>query len=240
MSKFRLTGFNLFNRDLASLPDEKLLINTLNAHSFNMVQTDDLFASALKNSDVLIPDGISVVWALRLLNGKRIKKIAGADLFFYEMERLNRTGGSCFFLGSSNPTLNSIAERAAREYPAVRVGKFSPPYKPAFTKEDNDLMIGSVNEFKPNVLFVGMTAPKQEKWAYENKSRLVTGHICSIGAVFDFYAGTVGRAPAWMIKAGLEWFYRLIREPSRMWRRYLIGNSKFIWLILKEKIYHNP
>jgi N-acetylglucosaminyldiphosphoundecaprenol N-acetyl-beta-D-mannosaminyltransferase len=240
MSKIRLTGFNLFNRDLASLPDEKLLINTLNAHSFNMVQTDDLFAASLKNSDVLIPDGISVVWALRFLNGERIKKIAGADLFFYEMERLNRNGGSCFFLGSSDQTLNSIAERAAREYPAVKVGKFSPPYKPAFTDEDNDLMIGSVNAFKPDVLFVGMTAPKQEKWAYENKSRLLAGHICSIGAVFDFYAGTVGRAPEWMISAGLEWFYRLIREPSRMWRRYLIGNSKFIWLILKEKINHNP
>ena len=80
-----------------------------------------------------------------------------------------------------------------------------------------------------------MTAPKQEKWAYEHLSDLDARHICCIGAVFDFYAGTVSRAPGWMIAMGLEWFYRLIKEPSRMWRRYLIGNSKFIWLVIKEK-----
>ena len=236
MSNFPLSEFELFNGDLLSLPDKKLLITTINAHSYNITQQDDYYAASLAKSDVLLPDGISVVGAVRLLTGKKIRKIAGADLFFYEMKRLNEAKGSCFFLGSSDKTLQLITARAASEYPNVRIGKYSPPYKPEFTAEENRVMVESVNGFKPNVLFVGMTAPKQEKWAYEHLTVLDAGHICCIGAVFDFYAGTVNRAPVWMINLGLEWLYRLVKEPSRMWRRYLIGNSKFIWLVFKEKL----
>jgi N-acetylglucosaminyldiphosphoundecaprenol N-acetyl-beta-D-mannosaminyltransferase len=97
-------------------------------------------------------------------------------------------------------------------------------------------MIDIVNEVNPDVLFVGMTAPKQEKWAYQHFGELLAGHVCCIGAVFDFYAGTVKRAPNWMILIGMEWSYRLIKEPRRMWRRYLIGNALFIGNILKEKM----
>ena len=236
MRKVRLADFRLYGGRLSTLPEKKILITTLNAHSYNITQKDEIFARSLAESDVLIPDGISVVWAVRLLTGTRLRKIAGADLFFHEMQRLNESRGSCFFLGSSEKTLEKIAERAALEYPDVKVGTYSPPYKPLFEASDNSAMISAVNAFRPGVLFVGMTAPKQEKWAFEHKDSLQTGHICCIGAVFDFYAGTVSRAPSWMIRLGLEWFYRLVREPSRMWRRYLIGNSKFIWLVLKEKL----
>jgi N-acetylglucosaminyldiphosphoundecaprenol N-acetyl-beta-D-mannosaminyltransferase len=97
-------------------------------------------------------------------------------------------------------------------------------------------MLKAINAFKPDALMVGMTAPKQEKWAYKHYNQLEVGHICCIGAVFDFYAGTVKRAPQWMIKMGLEWFYRLIKEPGRMWQRYLIGNMIFIGHIIKEKL----
>jgi N-acetylglucosaminyldiphosphoundecaprenol N-acetyl-beta-D-mannosaminyltransferase len=236
MNKIRLSGFNIFNAELSSLPGSKLLITTINAHSYNLTLQDSLFFKSLNESEVLIPDGISVVWAVRLLTGRKLVKIAGADLFFYEMERLNASGGSCFFLGSSEATLKKISERAAAEYPGVKVGTYSPPYKPVFSETDNKAMIEAVNNFRPDVLFVGMTAPKQEKWSYEHKNLLNTGHICCIGAVFDFYAGTINRAPGWMIKIGLEWFYRLVKEPSRMWRRYLIGNSRFLWNVFREKI----
>jgi N-acetylglucosaminyldiphosphoundecaprenol N-acetyl-beta-D-mannosaminyltransferase len=177
-----------------------------------------------------------VVWAKRLLSGGRLKKIAGADLFRYEMERMEQNSGKVFFLGSSNQTLNAISERAAREYPNVRLGLYSPPYKMEFTAEDNQTMIAVVNAFEPDVLFIGMTAPKQEKWAYKHFNQLKAGHVCCIGAVFDFYAGTVKRAPKIFIKLGLEWFYRLLVEPKRMWKRYLIGNVKFIGYVIKEKI----
>lgn len=230
-----LTQFSLYKDNLESLPDAKLLISTLNAHSYNVSKTDTLFHEALIKSDVLIPDGVSIVLSMRFLKGEKIKKIAGADLFFYEMNRLQQKGGSCFFLGSSTPTLEKIKARAAKDYPNVQVNSYSPPYKPEFSKEDNVAMLYEVNKCKPDVLFVGMTAPKQEKWAYQNKTDLNTKHICCIGAVFDFYAGTTKRAPQWMIKIGMEWLYRLLSEPKRLWKRYLIGNTKFVCAIIAEK-----
>ena len=97
-------------------------------------------------------------------------------------------------------------------------------------------MLEAINTFQPDVLKIGMTAPKQEKWSFQHYGQLNVGHICCIGAVFDFYAGTIKRAPKWMIKMGLEWFYRLIKEPRRMWQRYLIGNFIFIYHIINEKL----
>ncbi|SMO96711.1 WecB/TagA/CpsF family glycosyltransferase [Gracilimonas mengyeensis] len=231
----RLQDYQVYGGELSEIKKDKVLINTINAHSYNVSRKDALFTDSLKNCDVLIPDGISVVWALKWLNGTQLKKIAGADLFFYEMDRLQQQGGSCFFLGSTNETLKRIKNRAAEEYPDVTVGTYSPPYKPEFSEEDSAAMVQAVNEMQPDVLFIGLTAPKQEKWAYQHLDALETGHICCIGAVFDFYAGTITRAPQWMIDAGLEWLYRLVREPRRMWRRYLVGNVKFLWAVSREK-----
>jgi N-acetylglucosaminyldiphosphoundecaprenol N-acetyl-beta-D-mannosaminyltransferase len=249
MIEVRLTSFNLYNKSLQELPAGKLLINTINAHSYNIAREDALFAEALQQSSVLLPDGISIVLAHRFLTGKKLKKIAGEDLFFYEMERLQKkagegedegkgggTRGKVFFLGSTEATLAKIKERAKREYPDVLVETYSPPYKPEFTEEENAAMIKAINAFKPDVLFIGMTAPKQEKWASTNFNQLAASHVCSIGAVFDFYAGTVNRAPRWVISIGMEWFYRLVKEPRRMWRRYLVGNTKFVWAVVKEKV----
>jgi bacterial polymer biosynthesis proteins, WecB/TagA/CpsF family len=231
-----LKSYTLFNLPLQAINQPKVLINTLNAFSFNTFLEDEDFHKALLYSDVLLPDGISVVWATRILTGMKIQKIAGADLFDYEMERINATGGKCFFLGSSEETLQKIRKRAAKEYPNIEVYSYSPPYKAEFSETENDSMIAAINAVEPDVLFVGMTAPKQEKWAYQHFDHLLVGHVCCIGAVFDFYAGTVKRAPGWMIDIGMEWFYRLIKEPRRMWRRYLIGNVKFIRYVMMEKI----
>ena len=226
---------DLFNRDLWTLSPGKTLINTLNAYSFNSAKTNTQFNTSLQNSNILLPDGISVVWAVRWITGTHIEKIAGEDLFFYEMERLNLSGGSCFFLGSTESTLEKIRIKATNEYPNIKVNSYSPAFKSEFTTADSKVMIDKINSVQPDVLFIGMTAPKQEIWAYKYYNQLKVGHICSIGAVFDFYAGNIKRAPRWMINIGLEWFYRLINEPTRLWRRYLIGNLIFIHYIIKEK-----
>lgn len=224
----------IYNDNLDLLPPEKTLINTINAYSYNNSQIDEKFAEVLMNSSILLPDGISVVWAIKLLNKKKIKRIAGADLFAWEMERLNKMGGKCFFLGSTNETLHKIRDKLAIEYPNVMVDCFSPNYKPIFSVEESNEMLEKVNEFGPDVLFIGMTAPKQEKWAYEHFDRINAIHVCTIGAVFDFYAGNIKRAPLWAQKAGFEWLFRLVYEPKRMWKRYLVGNSLFIYYVLKE------
>ena len=231
-----------FYQPLSELPDEKILISTMNAYSFCLLQEDKLFQNAILKSNHVLVDGISVVWAMRFLSGQKFKKIAGADLLAWEMDRLQKKGGKCFFLGSTDNTLKRIYERAKIDYPNVRVQSYQPPFKPDFSKEDNEAMVTAVNSFSPDVLFIGLTAPKQEKWGASHIEELQAKHICCIGAAFDFYAMTIKRAPRWMIKLGLEWFYRFIREPKRNWKRYIIGNSKFIGLILKEKfkmISHN-
>lgn len=221
---------------LNTLPAGKFLINTINAHSYNMAQNDAFFAEALTHGDVLLPDGASIVKAVQWLKGEKIERIAGWDLFMFEMNKLNENGGICFFLGSSEKVLEIIVRKTATDYPKIQVVTYSPPYKPEFTEEESKAMIEAVNIINPDLLWVGMTAPKQEKWIYKYWKELkINCHVGTIGAVFDFYAGTVQRAPLWWQKHSLEWLYRLIKEPRRLWKRYIIGNMLFIFYMFKEK-----
>lgn len=224
---------------LSLLKDTKLLINTINAHSYNTAKKDFIFAEALQNGDYLIPDGASIVIACKWLKAKSQPKerIAGWDLFEFEMNKLNIKGGKCFFMGSSEKVLSLIKEKASIVYPNIIVETYSPPYKPEFTEEDNKAIINAINNANPDLLWIGMTAPKQEKWAYTHWNELnINCHCGTIGAVFDFFAGTVERAPIWWQKHSLEWLYRLLKEPKRMWKRYIIGNSLFLLNITKEKL----
>ncbi len=223
---------------LRDIPDGKVLINTINAHSYNTALKDAAFAEALEKGDYLIPDGMSIVKACRFLHAESQprERIAGWDLFTSEMERLNRRGGKCFFLGSSEAVLSKIRERAAADYPSITVDTYSPPYRSEFSAEENAAIISAINASTPDLLWIGMTAPKQEKWAFSHWADLeINCHCGTIGAVFDFYAGTARRAPAWMQKAGLEWLHRFMSNPRRLWRRYVIGNAIFIRNILREK-----
>ena len=246
---FRLKTLTILGSkaELASLPKGKLLINTINAHSFNTAKKDQLFADALTNGDVLIPDGVSIVKACKWIKAKSQPKerIAGWDLFSFEMEKLERESEelrtkseeskSVMFMGSSQKVLDLIVKRAAVDYPHLKVVTYSPPYKPEFSDEDNKAIIDAINAANPDLLWIGMTAPKQEKWTYSHWNELnIHCHVGTIGAVFDFFAGTVERAPIWWQEHGLEWLYRLLKEPKRMWRRYIIGNSLFLWNMTKE------
>ena len=222
---------------LNNIPDGKLLINTINAHSYNTALKDEAFAAALQKGDYLVPDGMSIVKACKFLKAKSQPKerIAGWDLFVHEMHWLNERGGKCFFMGSSENVLSGIKERCARDYPNITVESYSPPFKPEFSEEDNKAIVDAINAADPDLLWIGMTAPKQEKWAYSHWPELnIHCHCGPIGAVFDFYAGPAKRAPGWMQKAGLEWLHRLASNPKRMWRRYIIGNIKFIINVIKE------
>ena len=273
---FRLKDLNILGSkaELALLPECKLLINTINAHSFNTAKKDKLFAEALTNGDALIPEGVSIVKACRMIKAKSQPKerIAGWDLFEFEMNKLEQLGirnvecgvnnsslgnsqsasadnsklktqNSKFrsrqltvmFMGSSQKVLDLIVKRAAKVYPHLKVVTYSPPYKPEFSDEDNKAIIDAINAADPDLLWIGMTAPKQEKWTYSHWKELnIHCHVGTIGAVFDFFAGTVERAPMWWQRHGLEWLYRLLKEPKRMWRRYIIGNALFLWNMTRE------
>ncbi len=229
---------------LSALPQGKLLINTINAHSYNVAQEDSLFAEALRKGDVLTADGASIVHACRWLHtpSQPTERVAGWDVFMYEMTALEqqaealKTPKTVLFMGSLPEVLQRIVERAALDFPYLKILTFSPPYKPAFTPEDDTAIIRAINRANPDLLWIGMTAPKQEKWTYSHWQELnIRCHVGTIGAVFDFYAGTAKRAPLWWQQHSLEWLYRLIKEPRRMWRRYIIGNAKFIRNIVREK-----
>lgn len=222
---------------LPELPvKSKTFINTINPHSYCMAEKDADFKNALLSSDVLLPDGIGIVWAGKVLKDIKISKIAGFDIFIYLLDYLEEHKGSCFFLGASQNELDLIRSKAAVEYPNITIGMFSPPFKSEFSAEDSKEMCDQVNAFKPDVLFVGMTAPKQEKWVHAHKNALNVQITCCIGAVFDFYAGTIKRSHPFWIKHGLEWLPRFFKEPKRLAERNLVSTPKFIMEVFKAKL----
>ena len=228
-------GYKVYSNDLRDirLDDGLIVINTLNAFSYVRAEEDHMFKNALQASDILVADGFPVVLAARLLGGYSIKKIAGADVFYAVLKLLNSISGSCFFLGSSLETLTKIKTKMTSEFPQVSVSFFSPPYKEKYSAAETTEMIAAINQVKPTVVFVGMTAPKQEKWVFENKGKLQTNLVCCIGAVFDFYAETIKRpAPIW-IKLNLEWLVRFLKEPRRLGKRYFVYSPRFFGYLLK-------
>jgi len=212
------------------------VINTINAHSFNIARCDGVFQAALQQSDVLLPDGSGIVLAAWLLKSTKINRITGMDVYFHLLERLNRTGGRVFFLGSTDNTLHRICERFQKDYKNVSVGVFSPPFADSFSESQNHEILEKINIFKPDILFVGMTAPKQEKWVFLHQHSIDAKLVVSIGAVFDFYSGTVSRAPKIMAKLGLEWLFRSIKEPRRLGYRNATAIPKFLFAILRHKL----
>jgi len=222
--------------DKLDLRGSRILVNTINPYSYCISKKDKLFHEALLNTDVLVPDGIGIVMADRLLKKGSVNRITGSDLHEFLLKKLNEISGKVFYLGASSSTLKKIEDRLAKEYPKIEFDGYSPPYKAEFSAEENNEMIAAVNDFQPHVVFVGMTAPKQEKWAYQHKEQLNTNIIVSIGAAFDFYGGTVKRSPKWLQNIGLEWFFRLIQEPKRMWKRCVVTSTLFFYDIFRELI----
>ena len=226
-----IMGYNVFNDNISSIKinkSEKNIVNTINSHSYMTAKSDLVFKRALDESDILLPDGSGIVLAAKLINKKSIKKIAGSDLHIYLLRELNKVGGKCFYMGASQETLNKIDANLKKEFPNIMFGSYSPPFKALFSDEDNDTIISKINDFEPEVLFIGMTAPKQEKWLNEHKDRLHFNIASSIGAVFDFYAGTVKRPAQFWLDLHLEWLPRLIHEPRRLWKRNFVSTPLFL------------
>lgn len=232
-----IMSYDVFTDPISTITimDQKQVVNTINPHSYVTAKNDKQFETALRESDLLLPDGSGIVLAARQIRNKQIQKIAGSDLHLHLLSQLNQSGGKCFYMGASQKTLDLIKERLSREYPNVIAQMYSPPFKPIFSDQDNDEIIDRINAFAPDVLFVGMTAPKQEKWLHEHKNRLNFKLATSIGAVFDFYAGTVQRPSQFWIDIHLEWLPRLLKEPKRLWRRNFVSTPLFLLDMLKYK-----
>ena len=231
-----IMNYEVFTDDLKKIDlDTKKVINTINPHSYVTAKSDKIFETALQDSDFLIPDGSGMVLAAKQIYGASIKKVSGSDLHLFLLEELNEKNGKVFYMGASQNTLDKIEARIRKEYPNIQVKSYSPPFKSIFTKEENEYIVSEVNAFEPDVLFVGMTAPKQEKWLYKHKEALNFKVASCIGAVFDFYAGTVERPSQIWLDLHLEWLGRLLKEPKRMWRRNFVSTPLFLWDVLLYK-----
>ena len=210
----------------------------LNPHSYVVALEDIIFFRALHDADWLVPDGAGIIMASRLLGGKVNERVTGSDIFFGVHSRMNDAGGmSVFFLGATEDTLTLIREQMARDYPNIFVaGTFSPPFKRNYSDTEIEEMVKVINAANTDVLWVGMTAPKQEKWIYENRTRLNVRFVGAIGAVFDFYTGRVKRSHPVFRCMGLEWLPRLIQQPKRLWRRIFISAPVFLWHVFKARL----
>ncbi|MCW1300580.1 MAG: WecB/TagA/CpsF family glycosyltransferase [Candidatus Nanoarchaeia archaeon] len=210
----------------------------INPHSIYMASKDPIVKQALLNADILVPDGIGIILASRLRGGRIRGRITGSDIFEGVSERLNECGGfSYFFLGSTHRVLEKIREKMSKKYPRIRVaGVYSPPFSDVVDQSESNRIVDTVNQVSPDVLWVGMTAPKQEKWIFENRYRLRVKFIGAIGAVFDFFSGEVKRPGAFFQRLGLEWLGRFMRQPRRLWRRTVISAPWFLMQLLKYTV----
>ena len=206
-----------------------------NAWSTVLMQKDQDFKSINNRSSMVIPDGMPLVWVSRLYKRPIPERVTGADLFFGCARMSEEKGYKVFLLGSTDEVLETMSQNLLKMYPDLIIaGTYAPPYKDTFSDEDHQQMIGAIDAVRPDLLWVGLSAPKQEKWIWDNLDRLNVPVSIGVGAVFDFVAGKVKRAPGWMQKLGLEWLHRFNLEPRRLWRRYLIGNTQFVFMVIRE------
>ncbi len=211
-----------------------------NPHSLVVAQADMKFRTALQQADLVVVDGVGASLMARVAGVRLGPRITGMDYFQGILNVLQQRGsGRVFFFGSSQRVLDLITKRVTADFPSLTLcGVLSPPFGD-WSELENHRMVKAINDAKPDVLWVGMTAPKQEKWVEANRRQLNVAVIGSIGAVFDFYAGTYPRAPKWICDIGLEWLFRFIREPRRMWRRNFVSAPKFVWLVLRRHVFRS-
>lgn len=242
-----LLGFRLDERPLDTLVGEAMaavrqerspvVFACANPHSLVEARVDEEFRLALLDADQLVADGVGVILGAKLAGACAGPRITGSDYFRAAMLALDREAGirrRVFLFGSSDAVLERMESRLSSEFPNVTVcGRLAPPFRP-WSEEEDEGFRSVIRSAEPDILWVGISAPKQEKWVYRNRYALQIPVIGSVGAVFDFMAGTVPRAPEWMCRVGLEWLYRLGREPRRLWRRNLISTPMFIGLVIGE------
>lgn len=212
---------------------ESRSICAANVHMLMEAHASLEYKQIINSADLVAPDGMPLVWMMRLKGQKQQQRVYGPTLMLHVLEVAAREGIPVGFYGSSPEVLNSLLIRMLDRFPNLDiVYSFSPPYQEISQEEDVEI-IRQINASSTRILFVGLGCPKQEKWMAEHRGK-INVVMLGVGAAFDFHAGMKSQAPAWMQKIGLEWFYRLVTEPRRLWRRYLYNNPRFIFLAVMD------
>jgi N-acetylglucosaminyldiphosphoundecaprenol N-acetyl-beta-D-mannosaminyltransferase len=202
-----------------------------NVHMVIEATNNKMFSLMVNNASLVLTDGMPLVKSIKLLYGDRQDRIAGMDIFPDLLRQASDKGLTVFFFGTTESILSEIEQRVKAEFPNLRIaGLFSPP----FGKPINDVKyIEQISRSGADLVFVALGCPKQENWMAENSSR-INAVLLGIGGAFPVFAGITKRAPLWMQRSSLEWLYRLIQEPRRMWKRYFVTNTLFVFLLFKE------
>ena len=224
-------------RSLEHAPTDRARVLTFcNVHSVMTARRDAQVHRALAEADLATPDGMPLVWALRRRGHPKQSRVYGPDLMEYALPHGVPLGWKHYFFGATDDTLDRLIERAERLAPGIQiVGRLAPPFRPLTAQEDDDI-VASIRDSGADLVWVGLGMPKQELWMHRMQDRLPGVHLLGVGAAFDLLSGTVPQAPDWIQERGLEWAYRLWREPRRLWRRYLFNNPAFALLALTEAV----
>jgi len=205
----------------------------VNAGKIVAMQTDLQLRKSVNESDLINADGQAVVWASKLLKQPLKERVAGIDLMQNLVELAHEKNHKVYFFGAKEEIVQEVVKKYSEKYSPNIIAGYRNGY---FKKEEEKDIAKQISESGANILFVAISSPTKENFLYQNKALLSNvNFIMGVGGSFDVVSGKVKRAPLWMQKNGLEWFYRFIQEPKRMWRRYLVGNTKFIILVLKER-----
>ncbi len=214
---------------------ERHYVCVTGVHGVMESQRDPDLKRIHNESGLTTPDGMPMVWAGRKAGAANMSRVYGPDLMLALAERAAANGWRSFFYGGKDGVPDQLVAKLQERYPAfISVGTYSPPFRP-MTPEEDEAIVERINAAQPDLVWVGLSTPKQERWMAAHVGRLTAPALLGVGAAFDIHAGTLPQAPRWMQQRGLEWLYRLVREPRRLWRRYLSNNPRFVWAIARSR-----
>jgi N-acetylglucosaminyldiphosphoundecaprenol N-acetyl-beta-D-mannosaminyltransferase len=203
-------------------------------HSASEVLRDHQFRDVLNSADLVVPDGMAIVWLGRFHGHALRRRVYGPELMTTFCEQAARYGCRHFFYGGKPGIAKKLADIFATRFPGTRVvGTYSPPFR-ALTRGEDEEVMRRINESHADIVWVGLGAPKQEQWMHNHRERLKVQVLVGVGAAFNIHTGELRQAPQWMREHGLEWLFRLFQEPRRLWRRYLVQSSQFAFNVLLE------
>jgi len=205
-------------------------VSVTGMHGVMEAQHDPAFKQVLNAADLVVPDGMPLVWVARLRGHRLKRRVYGPELMLQFCEEAASKGYRHYFYGGAPGVAEKLASVFQTRFPGLRVaGVCSPPFRP-LTQEEDDGIVAAINRAAPDIVWVGLSTPKQERWMFEHRDRLRVPVLVGVGAAFDINANVKKQAPAWMREHGLEWLFRLLQEPRRLWKRYLIYGSQFVVL----------
>lgn len=215
---------------------ERHYVSVCNVHTVMECHRDPQMRRAVNGAGMATPDGMPLVWLGRKKSGRDVRRVYGPDLMLALCQLSARRGYSHYFYGGAEGIPELLAERLKARIPGLEVaGGYSPPFRP-LTPEQDARIVSQINAAHPDIVWVGLGTPKQDLWMASHRDRLTAPVLIAVGAAFDFHAGRKKQAPRWMQRSGLEWLFRLVTEPRRLWRRYLVYNPLFVTLVLLQAV----